>query len=201
MRRQTGRVSLFIVLFLLCGSVFAASSPLTTMQTVAGKMLTFLYQHKSQLTGNPKLINRIVDQVLVPVIDTNRMAGAVVGRRYWQQATPAQRTQFVKEFKDLVISTYSKALSSYNDDQIRFYPLRGSYGRTVQIRSMIVRKNGQRISITYNMVKSGGSWKVYDFSIEGVSIVQSYRSQFASTLAQGGLPALIKQLQAYNKRQ
>ena len=202
MRFRTVKFSLFASLFLFCGLALAATSPLMTMQAVAKKMLTYLEQHQSELSGNPQLIHRIVDQVLMPVIDTNRMGGAVVGRRYWQQATSAQRSEFIKQFKRLVVNTYSSALASYDDDQIRFYPLRrgAASGRTVQVQSLIVRKNGQRVPIIYNLVNSGGGWKVYDFSIENVSIVQSYRSQFAGILSRGGLTDLIKRLKTYNRR-
>jgi len=201
MQLQKTKVTLFISLFLFCNLVFAASSPLTTMQNIASQLLTYLHRHKSQLRGNIKLIHRIVNKVLVPHIAANRMAGSVVGRRYWMAASATQRSIFIKEFKQLVINTYSNALASYNDDKMRFYPLRSGYAgrKTIQIKSILVRKNGQRILIIYNMALTGGQWKVYDFSIEGISILQSYRSQFAGVLAQGGMAALIQKLKTYNQ--
>jgi len=192
---------LLFPLFLFCNLTLAASSPLATMQDVANQTLSFLQKNESRLKSNPKLIHNMVDRVLVPHIDADRMGGAVVGRRYWDNATPEQRAEFIRQFKRLVISTYSNALSSYDDDKIRFYPLRGNYAaqKAIQIRSVIIRKNGQRISINYNLVLAKGEWKIYDFSIEGVSMVQSYRSQFANVLARGGLPQLIQRLVIHNR--
>ena len=102
-----------------------------------------------------------------------------------------------------MISTYSATLASYDGDRVQFYPERGNgnaAGQTiVTIDSVIIRRNGQRIPISYNLNKNGGQWKIYDFSIEGISLVQSYRSQFAETLTQGGMPALLKRLIAHNR--
>jgi phospholipid transport system substrate-binding protein len=60
---------------------------------------------------------------------------------------------------------------------------------------MIVRSNGQNIPLNYRLINSGGQWKVYDFTVEGVSIVQSYSAQFSDDLQRGGLPALLTKMQ------
>lgn len=194
------RSSLFVVL-LFAGTLVFSASPVQVLQNVAKQMISKLHQNKSQLRRNAVLIHRIVNQTLVPHIDANRMAGMVVGRQYWYSASPSQRRAFVAQFKRVVINTYAKALASYNDDKVTVYPLRGQIrGRVARVRSAIVRKNGQKIQISYNLIKSSGHWKVYDFSIEGVSIVQNYRSQFASALARGGMTELLARLRSYNRR-
>lgn len=176
----------------------AVISPVTQLQTIANHMVSQLKNNKTQL-HNMAVIRRIVNEVLVPAVDIDRMSASVVGR-YWRAATPAQKTQFEKEFTRLVTTTYASALSSYNDDKIEFKPLRESYAsrQTLRVSSVIVRKNGQKIPITYDVLRSGDQWKVYDFSIEHVSMVQSYRSQFSDVLAQGGMPALLTRMQAHN---
>lgn len=189
----------FTAFFLMISSSFALISPTTQFQGVADKMISQLENNKSQL-HKMSVIRRIVNQILLPHVDLNRMSASVVGR-YWNQATPAQQSQFKKDFSYMVTTTYSSALASYDDDQVRFYPLRGSYQsqQTIRVSSVIIRKSGQRIPITYDVVRAGDTWKVYDFSIEHVSMVQSYRSQFANVLAQGGVPALLTRLQHHNR--
>jgi phospholipid transport system substrate-binding protein len=158
-------------------------------------MVSQLNQHKTELHDST-VIHQIVNTTLVPIIDSNRMAGMVVGRQNWYAASPQERREFVALFKKYVINTYANALASFDDDHLQVYPLRGNISqRFVSVRSVIIRKSGQRIGISYNMVQSGGQWKVYDFSIEGVSIVQNYRSQFSSILASGGMHQLIQKLQ------
>jgi len=192
-----------ITLFLFCiisPFAFAAvGSPATQLQTVANNMISQLESNKSQL-NNFSVIRRIVNQVLIPHVDVDRMSSAVVGR-YWRAATPAQRSQFEKEFSYLVTTTYASALSSYDGDVVRFQPLRGNYetAQTTTVNSVVVRKSGQRIEISYDVARHDDQWKVYDFSIEHVSMVQSYRSQFQDVLAQGGMQALLTRMQTHNQ--
>lgn len=175
-------------------------SPTTQLQQIANRMITQLESNKSQL-HSMNVIRRIVNQTLLPNVDMDRMSSSVVGRD-WRAATPAQRAQFEKEFSYLVTTTYASALSSYNGDKVNFQPIRGDYAssQTLRVNSLIVRPNGQRISITYDVLRNGNAWKVYDFSIEHVSMVQSYRSQFSGVLANGGMSALLARLQNHNKR-
>lgn len=194
--------AIFIMLLFFCSFASASTSPLISLQDIANKMISELQQHQSQLKNNPQLINQIVNQQLIPHIDVDRMAGSVIGRHYWQTATLAQRKLFIREFEKMVVSTYSMALSFYDEDQIKFRPLQSRVAnqKEVNVESVVLRRNGQRIPISYNLVNNGRQWKVYDFSIEGISLVQSYRSQFSGILAQGGLAALLKRLVANNRR-
>ena len=193
--KSLGILIVFCFISPLC---FAVVSPATQLQTVANKMVSQLESNKTQL-HNMSVIRRIVNQVLIPHVDLDRMSASVVGR-YWRTATAAQKSQFEKDFSYLVTTTYASALSSYNDDKVIFQPLREDFStrQAVRVSSVIVRRNGQRIPITYDVSRHADAWKVYDFSIEHVSMVQSYRSQFSDVLAQGGMPALLSRLQRHN---
>lgn len=197
--------NILCLLVLVCGLAAAAViSPVAQLNQVANQMISELQKNKAQLktpaaTG---IINHIVDSLLVPNVDMNKMGSAVLGRQYWNSASPAQKQDFLNQFKLLLVSTYASALASYDDDKVQFYPIRGNYSaqNIFLVRSVILRKNGQRISIDYNLVRSGSDWKVYDFSIENISIVQSYRSQFANVLANGGMDGLLQRLHQHNSK-
>ena len=194
------QLTCFLCFFITSLCFAAVISPTTQLQEIANNMISQLEKNKSQL-NNMNVIRHIVNQTLMPHIDVDRMSAAVVGR-YWRVATPAQRAEFQKEFSYLVTTTYASALSSFNGDQVHFQPLRENYAaeQTTRVNSVIVRRNGQRITITYDVVKRGDQWKVYDFSIEHVSMVQSYHSQFEGVLAQGGMATLLTRLQSANRR-
>ena len=188
------------VLLLFVNVSFAIGSPVSLMDNVANKMISALKQNKSRLSRDG-VISKIVNVNLIPHVDLARMSASAVGRKYWMGATSSQRGKFINEFKELMISTYAAALSSYDDDVVKFYPLRGGYDkRVVTVQSVIQRKSGQTIPINYNLVNNKGSWMVYDFSIENVSMVQSYRSQFAGDLARSGMAGLIDKLSEHNKK-
>lgn len=192
------------LLFINVVAFAAVISPVSLLNQVANQMIAELQSNKSQLktSQGSKVINDIVNRVLVPHVDVDTMSAAVVGRQYWLSASAIQKQQFIQEFKKLVISTYASALASYDDDQIQFYPLRGGYANAsrIVVRSQITRKNGQKIQIVYNVMRVGDAWKVYDFSIDNISMVQSYRSQFSSVLASGGMENLLKRLYAHNQQ-
>lgn len=199
MRNKFFTVTIALLLLILSPLCFAIESPATQLQQVANTMIAQLEKNKSQLQ-NMSVIRRIVNNVLIPNVDVDRMSASVVGRD-WRTATPAQRSQFEKEFSDLVTTTYASALSSYDGDIVQFQPIRENYEskQSVKVNSIIIRKSGQRIPISYDVVRQGNSWKVYDFSIEHISMVQSYHSQFSDVLARGGMPALLTRLQSHNR--
>ena len=74
-------------------------------------------------------------------------------------------------------------------------------GDTVQVDSKIERADGPPISVTYRMVNRGGTWKIYDMSVEGVSMLESFRSQFSDLLSQGNMAALLDRLSSHNSPQ
>lgn len=201
MKKQLKTLSILVLCWIIAPLCFAdVLSPSTQLQQVANKMITQLESNKSNL-NSMSTIRRIVNQVLIPNVDLDRMSSSVVGR-YWSTASAAQKVQFKKDFSYLVTTTYAAALSSYDGDQVKFQPLREDFStrQTMRVSSIIVRKNGQRIPITYDVSRSGNQWKVYDFSIESVSMVQSYRAQFSSVLANGGMTALLARLQNHNHK-
>ena len=100
----------------------------------------------------------------------------------WNEASTQEREQFTQQFTTLVIRTYSAALASYTDQTVEFPPSRGSNSEVV---TRIVRQDGPPIEVDYRMVQMGGQWMLRDFSVEGISMLESFRSQFAGDSNQG----------------
>lgn len=192
----------FTALLALSWSVFVLAdsvqdqAPIAMLKDASAQMMSALKNNKASLKNNPSLMYQTVKRILLPHIDLESMSRSVVGRTYWMQATPEQKNQFKDLFTRQVVQTYSTALSSYTDERIDFYPIRGGItGPRVQVDSVIIRDNGQNIPVSYRLIKQGNQWKVYDFSVEGISLVQSYNSQFAGDLQQSGVAGLITKMQ------
>jgi phospholipid transport system substrate-binding protein len=194
MKKKWLELTGIVVSFLFLASVEAAPSPLPMMQQIAQNMITELKNNKDRLAGNAPLVRRIVNQILIPHVDIYAMAGKVVGRNDWLKASHSDREVFADLFKNRIISTYASALSSYDGDRVLFYPMRQGVGSYANVRSMIVRRSGQEISVSYNLRYQNGDWKIIDLSVENVSIVDNYRAQYATTLNQGGLGYLITKM-------
>ncbi len=191
---------LVFALLFVTGIAFAnVQSPVAVLDKVSKNMIGALEKNKRALKSQ-RIIFSIVNRTLIPHIDLNLMSAYVIGRP-WRGTTSAQRQDFIKQFTRLVTSTYAAALSSYDGDVVRFYPLRVNYQKRkiVTVNSMIVRRNGRKIQVSYNMIRRGNTWKVYDFSIEGISMVNSYRSQFAGVLANQGMKGLLVRLRRHNQ--
>lgn len=188
----------FFVLFNL--TAFAASAPLTMLQNTSDQAVAALKQNEATLKTNPRVVYQIINTIIVPHFDLQGMSRAVVSREAWMQASPEQRTQFTREFSTLLVRTYASALASYRNESVQFLPVRGDEGGSrAQINSQIVRQGAPTISVNYRLALVGSNWKVYDFTVEGISLLESYRTQFADILAQGGgLNAVIAKLNQHN---
>lgn len=193
--------SLILCVALFCiGNVSAQSTPLPMLQETANRILDTLKQNKSGLKNNPHIIFQAVERYLLPNVDVAGMSRSVLGRQAWAKASAAERAEFSREFTRLVIRTYASPLAEYTDETVTFLPIRGALNsRFIRVNSMIVRSHGNNIPLTYSLVAKNGQWKIYDLSVEGVSLLQSFRSQFAQALQNSNMQSLIQQMRTHKK--
>lgn len=197
------QIGAFIILSLLCGMVYAASSPLPMLKSTANKMLSELKQNQSRLQKNPKIVYGIVNRNLIPHVDQYVMARSVVARNAWKTASIGSRKQFVNEFRTLVVRTYAKALSQFKNESVQFRPMRRGdiSGKRAVVHSRIIRPGRSAIPVTYRLNLSGNKWKIIDFSVDGISMISSFRAQFAGIANRSqGLTRLNKKLAQHNAR-
>jgi phospholipid transport system substrate-binding protein len=179
---------------------FASSDPVRELDSIANRLITKLKAKQATLKSDPGYVYSAAYQVVVPFAAVDEMTKRVLPPQILNKATAAQRSRFQKQFISILVHTYASALADYNDQTIHFFPVRGGYqGRsTIQVSSNIERADGPAISVNYRLVARGSSWKLYDMSVEGVSMLESFRSQFADALSRGDIDSLIQALQAHN---
>lgn len=190
-----------ILLSLLSVAAMAAPSPVHTLEKVSNQLIAGLKRKGATLKNNRGYVFRLTRKTLLPHVDLNIMSRSVLGRGTWQKASNAQRSSFKREFTTMLIRTYASALASYTNETVQFYPIRGGFqGRSrVKVDSVINRQSGPAISVSYRLVLVGNHWKLYDLSVEGVSLIQSFRSQFANEISQGGMNNLLNRMKAHNQ--
>lgn len=203
MKKHTGFIAATLLLFsslIFNLPVFAAQDPVATVESVANQMIDHLKQNRATLKSNPSLVYSLADRIVVPHADLNEMSRRVLPPQVWNQASSGERSQFEREFSTVLIRTYASALANYTDETIRFYPVRGGYqGKsTVVVSSQIIRSDGPSIPVKYSLVLRGSGWKLYDMNVEGISMLESFRSQFADKLSHGNMAELIQALQQHN---
>lgn len=188
---------LFVLGIGISSVMWAQSSPIPTLEHTANDIIAVLKANKANLKNDPTIIYRAVETYLLPQVDVVGMSRSVLGRQVWSKATASEKAQFTSAFTRLVIRTYSSPLAQYTDEKVQFLPLRGSVNnRFIRVNSVIVRSAGQNIPLSYSLVAKDGQWKIYDLSVEGVSLLQSFRSQFAQALKNSNINDIIQQLQS-----
>lgn len=175
-----------------------AEAPDEFIKKVSTEVLDQIRADKEIQSGNPRRISEFVDKTVMPQVNFERMTSLAVGRA-WREATPDQRTKLMTEFRTLLLRTYSGALGSVRDEQIRMKPFRGNASESdVIVRSEVVGR-GEPIQLDYRVEKNGNGWKIYDLNVLGVWLVETYRNQFGQEINAKGLDGLIQSLADKNK--
>jgi phospholipid transport system substrate-binding protein len=177
----------------------AQAAPDVLVRALATDVLDTIRADKSLQTGDPAKLNELVDKKILPYVNFEKMTQLAVGRG-WRQATPEQRQALTREFRTLLVRTYSGAVSQVRDHQVQLRPFRMAVSDTdVVVRTNAVASKGDPIQIDYRLEKTEAGWKIYDVNVLGVWLVENYRNAFASEISQGGVDGLIKSLSERNR--
>jgi phospholipid transport system substrate-binding protein len=139
---------------------------------------------------------QFVDGIVTEFADMPRVSLLVLGKNI-RKATPEQRQRFIKEFKTLLVRTYTRAFLEYKDWSITYNPYNDDKddGRTL-VKTVVHQPGQQRVDVSYRMLlNQQGQWKVYDIIIAGVSLVTNYRTTFDQEIAKtGSIDSIIQML-------
>lgn len=146
-----------------------------------------------------KQFTQFVDEVIYPQVDFNRLSALVLGR-HWKEANKDQQERFKKEFKTLLVRTYSRAFIEFKEWSVRFLPLHMNEGdKKLIVKTEVLQPGQQPIGVDYRMALTRDGWKVYDITIEGVSLVTNYRNSFKTDIERtGSLEGVIDTLASRN---
>jgi phospholipid transport system substrate-binding protein len=176
------------------------TAPDLLAKRVTGEVVELLRAHRDLDAGDSRKLVDLVEAKVLPHFNFTRMTQLAVGR-HWRQASTAQREALTEEFRVLLVRTYSTALTAYHDHTIDFRPLRlDAEDRDAVVRAQVRRPGGRIATVDISMEKTADGWKVYDVVIEGVSLVQTYRSTFAGEVQRSGIDGLIRLLGERNRQ-
>jgi phospholipid transport system substrate-binding protein len=193
-----------VMFFLLTSSLIAAAAVArdaeTLVKTTADKVIARVKQDKATLRADPHKLNALVDDLVIPHFDFVRMSQWVLGK-HWRTADKDQQMQFVEEFKKLLVRTYATALLEYSDRKINYFPVHEEAdGDTVTVKTEAVQSASTKVPINYRMHVKDNGWKVYDVSVDGISLVSTYRNTFNSEIKKNGIAGLIQDLVKKNAK-
>lgn len=194
---------LFSLLFaglMLLPAARAAEAPDALVERLSTEMIAVIQKDPELQAGNLARMSQVVDEILMPHVNFQRMTALAVGRN-WRGATPEQQKRLMTEFRALLLRTYSGALASVKDQRVRMKPMRADPAdKEVVVRSEVIQpRGGEPIQLDYRLEKAGDGWKIFDVNVLGVWLVQTYRSQFAQEVGASGIDGLIRSLAEKNQ--
>ncbi|MDH5534063.1 MAG: ABC transporter substrate-binding protein [Betaproteobacteria bacterium] len=170
-------------------------------RSVTEEVLAIVRADKDIHAGNQKKVLDLVETKVLPHFNFMRMTQLAMGK-HWRQASPAQQTELAREFRALLVRTYTAAFTQYKNQSVEYRPLRLAPDDTdVMVKSLVQQPSGQPIAVDYSMEKTNQGWKVYNVKIEGISLVENYRNTFNSEVQKNGVDGLIRALNGKNKEQ
>ena len=171
----------------------ATGAPDLVVHKTTDDLLATIRTDRAAYAKDHAKLYKMAEEKVLPHFDFVRMSQWVLGLN-WRTATPEQRGRFVAQFRDLLVRTYSTALLNYTDQEIIYRPLNMKpTDDDVLVRTEVKQNGGApNIPINYSFYKNKeGAWKVYDVTIDGVSLVTNYRSVYASKVKDQGMDGLL----------
>ena len=180
-------------------AIAGGEAPDALVRSSVDEVLAIVKADKDLQNGNPKKLLDLIEAKVLPHFDFPRMTRLAVGRN-WSQATDAQKDSLTREFRTLLVRTYSTSLSQYRNQTIDVKPLRYMPADTdVVVKTVVNQNGGPPIPIDYGMAKSDKGWRVYDVIVDGVSLVTTYRGSFNDQIQKSGIDGLVKTLADRNR--
>src|SRR3954469_5629990 len=192
-----------LVALLLVVVNFAAAAqelgPEELVRKVTSEVLEAIQHDKQLQSGDRKKALALAEEKILPLVDFREAARLAVGRA-WNAATPEQRDRLTRQFQTLLVRIYSNAIGIYRGQTMRVQPVKMAPGATdVSVRNQFLSPGRPPTSVEYAMHKTPEGWKIYDITVEGVSLVLTYRGEFEQIVRESGVDGLIQRLAERNR--
>lgn len=182
------------LLFTWSGATVAADTPLVTVQTAVGKVMAIIDDPALQNEANrPEQVQRI-SVIVDAVFDYPTIARQALGKN-WTRITETEQQEFTVLFSKFLGDVYITKITSFPGSKVE-------YGKEIALSDKVtevqttVNTQDLSVPISYRLTSRDGAWKVYDVIVEGVSLLNNYRSQFHSILSKKPMEYLLVQLRA-----
>jgi len=169
-----------------------AGTPLDTVKGNVDRVLDILRDSSLKSASAEKIKKRKIRAIADKMFDFTELSKRTLAMN-WSKFNPEQQKEFISLFKDLLSDTYVDKIVAYTDEVIVFTKEVPLTEKTVEVQSTVIKQT-QEVPIYYRVMNEDGSWLVYDVVIEGVSLVNNYRSQFRQILSNKPPAALLETL-------
>ena len=192
---------IFAFFIFFANSVFAdqVQDPVQQLKHMLSQIEKDVSGKQSDLQSNPEQIYQIVQKDLMPYMAMDRLSGMALGPK-WSHASKAQRDAFVRQFSRMLTRAYTGALLKVTEYHIVINPLRDNAWKTATQLSVsgnvVPKSGGEPTAVTYYLVRQGNAWLIYDFAVQGISIMRNFQTQFQGF---ADIAAVIARIQEVNE--
>ncbi|MCE3285973.1 MAG: hypothetical protein K0R70_2229 [Steroidobacteraceae bacterium] len=173
------------------------AGPQELIQKVSQDLLRDLDVNRAAYKKEPQKLRALVDKHLLPNFDVDYAARLVLGK-HWRTASEDQRKRFVDAFYQSLMRNYGDAIVEFQANQLKILPFRGDLtSGSATVRTEITHQ-GTPVPVNYSLRATPQGWKAWDVTIEGISYVKNYRTDFGALADKEGIDAVIKRLETQN---
>ncbi len=181
------------------GAAAPAGGPTAQIRGAIDRTLEILKRPDLKAKSRAAERRDLLRKEIKPVFDFDEMSKRALGPN-WRQRSPKEQAEFVTLFTELLENSYLGKIESYKGEKIEYA------GETVDppyavVKTLIVTTKSQEVHVDYRMLRKGDQWRIYDVVIEGISLVNNYRSQFNSILQNASFDQLLGKLRSTINRQ
>jgi len=154
-----------------------------------------LEDRRSELADDQDALYQLIDDLLLPRFD-RKMAAQQVLARHWRGASEEQRTRFIDSFYSILVQRYADGVLDFEPDRIKVLPFRGDETkRTATVKTTVDLEDGTNISVNYTLLNKKPGWMMFDVTIEGVSYIRNFRTEFDAEIKSSSLEEVIVRLE------
>jgi phospholipid transport system substrate-binding protein len=172
-------------------AIYADSSPLQSTQEFVNQALKIMADKQTPVADRARQLRELIE----PRFDFTEMARQALGP-HWRDLKPDQRQDFADVFKGFMESAYLSKIGDYAGQRVEFIKQSSLGAGYAQVNSNIVQPGKASVPVNYLLEQTDGSWKVYDVTVDNISIIQNYRNQFNRVINENGFDKLLADLKA-----
>jgi len=168
-----------------------ADDPMSVVKTTVNQALEVLRDKSTPLAQRQDKLRQIV----AATFDFSEMAKSALGY-HWKEITPAQQQEFTNAFIAFIEDSYLSKINDYSGQQVNFLRASNEGAQYAQVNTDIVQPKGDAIHVNYRLLQENSTWKIYDVTVDAISIIANYRNQFNRVMNNKGYDTLIADLKS-----
>ncbi len=193
---------LFLLLASLSFNLFAAQQgPRELLVEIHDQVITILERDKDRLSKDPEYLETQLKTLVDPHVDFKAMGRLMLGK-HWKTASAEQRERFTLEFRSMLARIYGKSIALYDGQNLTFLPFKpGKKANLAKVKSKVNKADGTGLPIDFRLrFKESDGWKIFDITVDGISLIKNYKSSFQREISQVGLEGLLDNIAKRGKK-